>query len=134
MLCAAFSFSAWAPVMFLFPFLAPLVRVLAYLLPDKGVLRLKAARATIVSIVASLIREQRDALEVATPIPYARFGQGNMPVQARQTREVRSRIGFWSGMGNTAPGGGGGGGGGAQGRRGVLRGLSTRGQGQSESG
>ena len=89
MLCAAFTFSAWAPVMFLFPFLAPLVRVLAYLLPDRGVLRIRAARATIVGIVASLIREQRDALEVATPIPYTRIGLGNMPVQARQTRGVR---------------------------------------------
>ena len=73
MLCAAFSFSAWAPVMLLFPFLAPLVRVLAYLMPDRGVLRMKAARATIVSIVASLIRRQRDALEVATPIPHVRI-------------------------------------------------------------
>lgn len=63
-LCAAFSFSAWAPVMFLFPFLAPMVRLLAFVLPDKGLLRMKAARRTIVDAVSALIQEHRVKLEV----------------------------------------------------------------------
>ena len=65
--CAAFSFSAWAIVSLLFPVLAPLVRVLALLLPDRGLLRMKAARGTIVSSVAHLIRDHRRTLEVVSP-------------------------------------------------------------------
>ena len=63
---AAFSFSAWAVVSLLFPVLAPLVRVLALLLPDRGLLRMKAARGTIVNSVAHLIRDHRRTLEVAS--------------------------------------------------------------------
>jgi hypothetical protein len=65
--CAAFSFSAWAVVSLLFPVLAPLVRVQALLLPDRGLLRMKAARGTIVNSVAHLIRVHRRTLEVASP-------------------------------------------------------------------
>ena len=64
MLRAAFSFSTWAPVMFLFPFLAPMVRLLAFVLPDKGLLKMKAARRTIVDAVSTLIQEHRFKLEV----------------------------------------------------------------------
>ena len=64
MLGAAFSFSAWAPVMFLFPFLAPMVRLLAFALPDRGLLKMKAARRTIVDTVSTLIQEHRVKLEV----------------------------------------------------------------------
>ncbi|CAL5225498.1 g8326 [Coccomyxa viridis] len=60
----AFSFSAWAPVMFLFPFLAPMVRLLAFALPDRGLLKMKAARRTIVDTVSTLIQEHRVKLEV----------------------------------------------------------------------
>lgn len=65
--CAAFSFSAWAPLMFLFPFLAPAVRLAAFLLPDAGLLKMKAARRTIVHAVGSLISDHRAFLEVETP-------------------------------------------------------------------
>ena len=64
MLGAAFSFSAWAPMMFLFPFLAPMVRLLAFVLPDKGLLKMKAARRTIVDAVSTLIQEHWFKLEV----------------------------------------------------------------------
>ena len=60
--CAAMNFSAYTPIMFLFPFTAPLVRVLASFLPDKSLRRMKASREVIVGSVADLIRQHRTVL------------------------------------------------------------------------
>ena len=56
------NFSAYTPIMFLFPFTAPLVRVLARAYPDKSLRRMKASREVIVGSVADLIRQHRTVL------------------------------------------------------------------------
>ena len=88
MLGAAFSFSAWAPVMFLFPFLALAVRLLAFVLPDKGLLKMKAARRTIVDAVSMLIQEHRAKLEVA--LVFLCLGRRvlRIPIWARQAGQA----------------------------------------------
>lgn len=91
MLCAVFTFSAWAPVMFLFPFLAPLVRLLAFALPDKGLLRMKAARGTIVNAVGTLIQEHRHKLEVVLCSQSSRQAGVQDTVCARQAVRVRRK-------------------------------------------
>ena len=90
-LCAVFTFSAWAPVMFLFPFLAPLVRLLAFALPDKGLLRMKAARGTIVNAVGTLIQEHRHKLEVVLCSQSSRQAGVQDTVCARQAVRVRRK-------------------------------------------
>ena len=56
------NFSAYTPVMFLFPFTAPLVRVLASAFPDASLRRMKRSREVIVGSVADLIRQHRKVL------------------------------------------------------------------------
>ncbi|EIE26674.1 cytochrome P450 [Coccomyxa subellipsoidea C-169] len=59
---SVFNFSAYSPFIFLFPFMAPLLRVLAATFPDKGLLKMKRSREIIIEEVAALIRQRRLAL------------------------------------------------------------------------
>jgi hypothetical protein len=62
---AAFAPSTiWMPVAFLFPFLSPLVRCLAWLFPDSGMLRMKSAANIIVDIVTATVARRRQAIQV----------------------------------------------------------------------
>ncbi len=61
-LAAVFAFSAYSPLIFLFPFMAPVLRVVAGVFPDNGLLKMKRARRVIVDEVAALIRQRRVAL------------------------------------------------------------------------
>ncbi|CAL8467004.1 g6540 [Coccomyxa elongata] len=56
---SVFAFSAYSPLIFLFPFMAPVLRVVAGVFPDKGLLNMKRARRVIVDEVAALIRQRR---------------------------------------------------------------------------
>ena len=70
---AVFNFSAYSPFIFLFPFMAPLLRVLAATFPDKGLLKMKRSREIIIEEVATLIRQRRLALnEEVLPLFYKR--------------------------------------------------------------
>ena len=61
---AAFAPSTfWMPVAFLFPFLSPVVRCLAWLFPDSGMLRMKSAANIIVDIVAATVARRRRAIQ-----------------------------------------------------------------------
>lgn len=48
--------------MFLFPFLSPLVRCLAWLFPDSGMLKMKRAAGIIVDIVSANVEQRRQEL------------------------------------------------------------------------
>lgn len=48
--------------MFLFPFLSPLVRCLAWLLPDQGMLKMKSSAGIIVDIVSANVEKRRQAI------------------------------------------------------------------------
>ena len=62
--CAAFAPSTvWTPVMFLFPFLSPLVRCLAWVFPDSGMLKMKRAAGIIVDIVSANVEQRRQELK-----------------------------------------------------------------------
>ena len=64
LLLAAFAPSTvWMPVAFLFPFLSPLVRCLAWLFPDSGMLRMKSAANIIVDIVTATVARRRQAIQ-----------------------------------------------------------------------
>ena len=56
------NFSAYTPMMFLFPFTAPLVRVLAKAFPDRSLRKMKHSREVIVGSVADLIKQHRRVL------------------------------------------------------------------------
>ncbi len=56
---AALTFSWWSPLLFLFPFTAPVVRPLAAKLPDAGFRRILAARKTIRDVALRLIGTHR---------------------------------------------------------------------------
>lgn len=56
------NFSAYTPIMFLFPFTAPLVRVLARELPDGSLRKMMASRKVVVDSVADLIRQHRKVM------------------------------------------------------------------------
>ena len=61
---AAFAPSTvWTPVMFLFPFLSPLVRCLAWLFPDAGMLKMKKSAEIVVDIVSANVEQRRQALQ-----------------------------------------------------------------------
>ena len=77
----AFNFSAYTPIMFLFPFTAPLARRLAAYYPDAGIQRFRDARHTIVDTVSDLIQQHRRALAAeARTQPFTTIGQtGGMP-------------------------------------------------------
>ena len=68
-LAAGFGSSMYMPLLFFFPFMAPVLRVLASLAPDRGLRRLKAARAVILQTGLSLLRAHRAFLaeEVQAP-------------------------------------------------------------------
>jgi hypothetical protein len=59
---AVFAFSAYSPFIFLFPFMAPLLRVVAGVFPDRGLLKMKRSREIVIDEVAALIRKRRLAL------------------------------------------------------------------------
>lgn len=48
--------------MFLFPFLSPLVRCLAWLFPDSGMLKMKRSAEIIVNIVSANIEQRRQEM------------------------------------------------------------------------
>ena len=56
--------------MFLFPFLSPLVRCLAWLFPDSGMLKMKRSAEIIVNIVSANIEQRRQEMraEVHQPV------------------------------------------------------------------
>ncbi len=60
--CAGPLFSLWSPLLFLFPFTAPLVRPLAAALLDAGFRRILAARRTIKDVAFRLIAAHRALL------------------------------------------------------------------------
>ena len=49
----------YMPLLFIFPFLTPALRLLARLAPDRGLRRLKAARAVVLQTGLSLLRAHR---------------------------------------------------------------------------
>ena len=59
----ALTFSWWSPLLFLFPFTAPIVRPLAAKLPDVGFRRILGARKTIRDVALRLIAKHRRFLE-----------------------------------------------------------------------
>ena len=59
---AVFAFSSYSIFMFFFPFLAPVIRRLAMIFPDKGLLRQKHNRKVIVDTVSGLIEQHRATL------------------------------------------------------------------------
>lgn len=48
--------------MFLFPFLSPLVRCLAWLFPDSGMLKMKRSAEIIINIVSANIEQRRQEM------------------------------------------------------------------------
>ena len=64
---AGLTFSWWSPLLFLFPFTAPLVRPLAAALPDAGFRRILAARRTIKDVAFRLIAAHRAFLAQVAP-------------------------------------------------------------------
>ena len=50
------------PLLFFFPFLTPALRFLAALAPDRGLRRLRAARAVIMQTAFALMRDHRAVL------------------------------------------------------------------------
>ncbi len=67
--CAGFDSSFYMPLLFIFPILAPLLRPLAAVFPDKRLRRLREARHVIMSTAFDLIKRQRlfMAAQVARP-------------------------------------------------------------------
>ena len=67
---AAFAPSTvWTPVMFLFPFLSPLVRCLAWLFPDSGMLKMKRSAEIIINIVSANIEQRRQEMRAEVLLP-----------------------------------------------------------------
>ena len=56
---AGFESSAYMPLLFCFPFLAPLLRLLAALFPDHRLRRLRSARQVIMDSTSRLIKRHR---------------------------------------------------------------------------
>jgi len=72
---AGLTFSWWSPLLFLFPFTAPLVRPLAAALPDAGFRRILAARRTIKDVAFRLIAAHRAFLAQVAPARPARHAE-----------------------------------------------------------
>ncbi len=61
--CAAFSFSVYAMFLVLFPFLAPLIKLIAHHFPDKGLQRVRQGRQVVIDIVKKLMADRRLDIE-----------------------------------------------------------------------
>jgi hypothetical protein len=68
---AAFSFSSYSIVMFFFPLLAPIIRLIALAFPDKGLIKQKYNRKVIVDTVSFLIEQHRAVL--ASEVSHSAF-------------------------------------------------------------
>ena len=62
LLCAAFTFSVYTPLLILFPGAAPLWKQLAHWFPDQGFQRVKDGRQVVVDIVTHLMAQRRKEL------------------------------------------------------------------------
>ena len=61
--CAAFSFSMYAAFLVLFPFAAPLIKLVAHCFPDKGLLTVRRGRQVVIDIVKKLMADRRADIE-----------------------------------------------------------------------
>ena len=61
--CAAFSFSMYAAFLVLFPFAAPLIKLIAHCFPDKGLLTVRRGRQVVIDIVKKLMADRRADIE-----------------------------------------------------------------------
>ena len=61
--CAAFSFSMYAAFLVLFPFAAPLIKLVARCFPDKGLLTVRRGRQVVIDIVKKLMADRRADIE-----------------------------------------------------------------------
>ena len=66
---AAFSFSVYAMFLVLFPFAAPLIKLLAHHFPDKGLLRVRQGRQVVIDIVKKLMADRRQDIENEQVMP-----------------------------------------------------------------